>query len=515
MEQNDVITFIRRIIWLLVIICVPFEIVFFPSWGNVVGCIMTLVSAIVYNTFFFKRSIVINHLFSYLMYTAMFLYRFLPLPVTLIELKPISYGMADPIRTFTLEILLFLISSVAYYLVLHIKKRKDGILNRIRHSLGLYQTISRKRIWLMGILGMVVRFVAFIGGIKSISAVGSMFMFAPVVLFFPNLYNKKSEKQFDLAQMNVWVYLAISVVLNFGANTRTEIVTPFAMMVLFAFVSCVVNQTNVARVFSPKNVIITILLVGVLGGGIGTVSKAMLINRSIRSEYTFGELIGETVNVITSGKLDELWNAYSSKAERKYLDYSRGWTEDYVDNFILNRFCNVRISDETLYLEKFLSDEGHKNMWNDFWKRILYIYPQPLINAFGIDFDKSTMSGSRGDMLYYYSGIGSIYNIGSLRVTSHIGDGLATFGFVYYPIQFMMTVVVFLLLESFVTVDQNSGVKYSFLGLMQIFSCLVMFRNATGIYADFSYCLRGYWQDLLLFWMICQITKILAAKNVI
>lgn len=38
------------------------------------------------------------------------------------------------------------------------------------------------------------------------------------------------------------------------------------------------------------------------------------------------------------------------------ISYSEGWDETYVDNFLLNRYCNMRITDETLYYAMKLKD---------------------------------------------------------------------------------------------------------------------------------------------------------------
>lgn len=52
------------------------------------------------------------------------------------------------------------------------------------------------------------------------------------------------------------------------------------------------------------------------------------------------------------------------------ISYSEGWDETYVDNFLLNRYCNMRITDETLYYAMKLKgwdSYGNKQMRDMFW----------------------------------------------------------------------------------------------------------------------------------------------------
>jgi hypothetical protein len=181
-------------------------------------------------------------------------------------------------------------------------------------------------------------------------------------------------------------------------------------------------------------------------------------------------------------------------------NYHQAWSEDYVDNFMLERYANMRITDETLYLAE-KKGYSSKQMLDSFKTSIIGLFPSPILNFFGIDFNKSLFEFSRGDLL-------SGRSLGGYRVTSHVGDGLATFGYWYFPFQTIVFFIVFKLLNTFVHYSHNS-IKYAPLAIMSIFSFLGMFRNANGITSDIGYIIRGFLQDIITYMIIYMIVKII------
>ena len=93
-------------------------------------------------------------------------------------------------------------------------------------------------------------------------------------------------------------------------------------------------------------------------------------------------------------------------------------------------------------------------------------------------------------------------SIRGFRVTSHIGDGLATFGFGYFFIQFFVYIIVFFLLNTFV-IKKSSEFIYAPYARINVFEFLGMFRNAHGITGDIHYCIRGYFEGIVTYF-ICK-----------
>lgn len=101
--------------------------IFFPSWENFCGCIMTFICWYIFDHFFLLRAIILKYPFAFIMYTSMFFYRFLPLPATLLENKPITYGLQIPYMTFLFETLLFIVSSFAFRFSFSLNRKNNKL----------------------------------------------------------------------------------------------------------------------------------------------------------------------------------------------------------------------------------------------------------------------------------------------------------------------------------------------------------------------------------------------------
>ena len=154
---------------------------------------------------------------------------------------------------------------------------------------------------------------------------------------------------------------------------------------------------------------------------------------------------------------------------------------------------------------------ANQQMQKNFKENLLIKLPTPLLRIFGFSIDKSKLEFSRGDFLYGRA-------FGGYRVTSHVGDGLATFSFWYFPFQFIAFFLVFILLNSFV-LNSAKAISYAPFALMSAFDILGMFRNANGITADISYIIRGYWQGvvtyLIIFFIVRQTLMLINPKYVL
>ena len=192
--------------------------------------------------------------------------------------------------------------------------------------------------------------------------------------------------------------------------------------------------------------------------------------------------------------------------EKNTSGYSMGWTESYLDNFMFNRYANILISDQTLFYADKIG-YGNFKMVEDFFDKILVIFPEPILKLIDINIDKGNFLYSRGDYLYSLN-TGDVK--GGFKVTSHVGDGLATFGYLYFPLQFALWFLVFMLLNTFV-IYTKYGTVFSSYGLMNVFIFVGMFRNAQGCLGDLTFILRGYFQGvftyLIILWFLKKIHK--------
>ncbi|WP_282117805.1 hypothetical protein [Maribacter aquivivus] len=504
---------IRQINWVLrvlLVVGVIGELILFPSVPNFFGCVMAIISYMVFS-YFFKEEYIRLFPFAFLMYLSMFMYRFLPLIATLAEGKPITYGFERPYQTFIGETILFLISSIAFYFACNPHKAvfKNNIIQKTLDKVKFYE-INPPIIWAMGLIGFVIKVYNLSKGGVEYGDVSGKFligleylMFAPICLLVPELIRLK-YKQTKL----VWIYTILVITLNVASNKRHLIITPFGTIGLLFFLHVIFKNINIPKLVSPLKFIVGAIFVFFSLNFLSNLSTAMLHTRNVmlydaeqRNNADKLKAFEQTIETLQNESLMSRLKKNKNKKEYKPLtNYHQNWSEEYVDNFMLARYANMRITDETLYLAE-KKGYGNKQMLDFFNNSIIGLLPSPVLKLFGIPFNKSLYEFSRGDLL-------SGRSLGGYRVTSHLGDGLATFGYWYFIIQAVVFFIVFKLLNSFVYYNRKS-VIYAPLAIMSIFNFLGMFRNAQGISGNISYLFRGYFQDIITYLIFFFIIKIL------
>ncbi|MGY6648128.1 hypothetical protein [Wenyingzhuangia sp. IMCC45574] len=500
-KVSYILQHLKKWLGIILLIAIPLEIFFFPTLPNVVGCVMALISYFVFS-FFLQNKYILYSPFAFLMYLSMFMYRFLPLIATLAEGNPITIGLELPYQTFIYETLLFLLSSLAFYLICKPKNRfKTTGLQSVLIDLNFFK-IEPKLIWYLGIIGFAVRLYTFNQGIAEYGNVGGKFLdglgyllYAPTVLLFPDMMRLPEYKNKRL----VWLYLLVVFVINIASNSRGKMITPIAIYGLLFFLYMIKNNIQVSEVMSPK-LFILLLLFFVYGLNMLTdMSYAMLYTRGMRSDISKEELFKITVETFQNKELMNEIKISRGERENDVTHYSQGWTEKYIDNFMLNRFANIRITDETLYHAN-RRGFGDEEMQEDFINQLILIFPNPVLKMFGVSLSKQNFTYSRADLL-------SNGSLGSYLVTSHVGDGLVTFSFWYFPFQFIVSCFVFFLLNNLVIFKSGSFI-YSAYGLMNIFSLFGLFKNSNGILLDIAFCLRMFWQGIVTYLIMYTIVKL-------
>lgn len=450
-----------------------------------------------------------------MMYLSMFFYRYLPLPATLLEGKPITYGLQLPYLTFFYETLLFVVSSLAFRWAF-IKGRRNDSLQMILKKVHFFEVYPISVIWILGIIGMLAQLSTFAAGDIEYGDVGGKFtsglvylMYTPFILLFPKLYKVTIPLVASINRKIVWGYFIFITSLGIASNSREAMIAPIALILLLYFLqSCKFLNKRKSKINAVKIALIAVVAYWIIGT-LADFSIAMLYNRGIRSDVSKTELLEKTIDTYRN---KELMRSIKEMAQREKKDeliaYKQGWDETYVYNFMLNRYCNIRITDQTLYYAFQLSDEDRTKMQQHFINRAIITLPTPILHFLGIRLDKNDFSYSRGDLLYALGRNITIFP--GFRVTSHVGDGLATWGLLYFFIQFILFFFVFKLLNSLVYFSNNLPV-YSLYGLVSLFTFFGMFRNANGCIGDLEFCLRGYWQNVIIFSVILYLMQIISS----
>ena len=128
------------------------------------------------------------------------------------------------------------------------------------------------------------------------------------------------------------------------------------------------------------------------------ISDGMLAVRNNKLDYSVSELIRVTVR----SAIDSVGAKQEEMEQNKEAQpYSVKWTEEYIDNFALNRYGNIRFSDEIYFYSKDLSDEDRADLRESLKNRLLCLLPTPVMRLLGIGINKADYHYSNATYLYY------------------------------------------------------------------------------------------------------------------
>lgn len=504
---------IKRYGNVIIFVCVVLEMLIWPSINNFFGCLMTIISWTIFSRIGLNEQVIREHTFVWLVFLSMSLYRILPLIATLLEGHSIGYNFLVPLSTYCGETLLYLISALAYYLAIN-RKRTLPNLKNILYKFGFYEPANNKTLWILGMVGFFFKIYTTINYIEYGNVLGktlagfAFLQYAPILLFFPNLMGNRQDNKVFVLNISCVIYILLLVFFSFATNQRMAMIEPigtFALLLLLSYInSSKITRNAINRKLIIQGFIVVIFVVPI----VNDISLAMLYNRQFRTNTNRKELLFKTLETLRDKERMEELRSLKEKIEKKELksDMSKTWSETYVSNFALNRYCNLKITDNTLYHARKVGFPNEK-MNDAFWLDVVSVFPTPVLRFFGINYDKSD-GYSRGDRLKALSA--NRHPFFSLLVTSHLADGLLVFGYWYFLIEFILFYIRFLFLDTFL-LKNNGEIHYSVFGLVTIFSFLAMFQHAGGGCDSLGYLLRWYWQDIILFLIgITLIKKILS-----
>lgn len=492
---------IKRYGNIIVFICIIIELLIWPSINNFFGCLMTAISWLVFSWIGLNEQVIKEHIFAWLVFLSMSLYRILPLIATMLEGNSIGYNFVVPLSTYCGETLLYLISALAFYFAI---KYKKSLLNlrKILFHCGFYERANNKILWILGIIGFILKIYVTINHIQYGNVIGKMmvgftfFQFAPILLFFPILLGDNKCNKIVTLNKSCVIYTILLIVFSFATNSRESLLEPIGTFGLLFLLSYINSTSDIRRTLNKKNIVIGIIMIIFLVPILSDISLAMIYNRQFRTNTNRAEIFIRTIETLQDkekiAELRFLKEKNDLKAAKN--ESSRTWSETYVSNFALNRYCNLKVADNTLYHAQKVGF-ANKQMFDDFWLEIVALLPTPILKFINVNYDKNNRY-SRGDKLKALST--NRHPFASFLVTSHLADGLLTFGYWYFPIEFFLFYIRFLFLDTFI-LNNKGKIYYSVFALISIFTFFAMFRHGPGGGDSLSYILREYWQDVILF----------------
>ncbi len=512
-RQTDSIDALTRWVFGTLAVFTLLEAAFFPQMENLYGCFTFFVAwGFLYPCVLKLKGEVRNKcFFPYLALLGLGLTFFwLPLIATFVEGKPLTFRFAVPYKTFTLQLLNLMMLIAAYRCCLHLY-RTNNPLQRLWKKMGYFTAPTDLQVWAMGVVGLVSLILLLtiqgtdeadaenLGFWGHLLGVTKSFISFPCLLLFKQLYSGNAQ---STSKRSVFIYLGIMAVLSVATGKRTPIFLPVATLA-FCYILPIITQGK--RLFSTRNTILALIGVFLITGPVADLAMAMALGRD------------NTGQTSASKTFDNIWKIYRDKESLHTLyqisisntdnvgNNEYGWSEYYVDNIILDRFCNIRVCDATIDYAYKLGLDNPK-MQNYMQKNILYLLPTPILRRLGIYVNKFESQYTPGDLMST-EGLGLKHQYHGYRVAGDVGIGLYLWGYAYFFYAFLIYIVFFYFLSTKAEVFQNGVIIFALPAMNEIFRTLLTFNNDTGMLGVISTLLRTGWQNIILYCIIFAIIR--------
>lgn len=510
-QNNNIIELSKKWILIVLLSACALETIFFFSEENLYGCFALVYGWLLVSRFVFTRYNIQHYpLATWSLSMLGFCYYFLPLIITLIELKPLSFNFQVPYLTYSNQIISITVIIASYRFAIHLYRPKC-LLNRLWNKIGYMNVPSEKQIWILGLIGLfaLLSIMSGMGEEHEFQATGnfwgividvlSKFSVAPICLYFKYLYGDNTPAK---SRRFVKYYIVILMILGFVSTRRGLVLDPVAAIAfIYLFLLLYYNR----RVFTARNTIIVLVGIYMATGPLADMAMAMILNRH------FGGNATQTAEAV--------WKLYNDKERLKTTykyfmatldnggDNREGWSEYYVDNIFLDRFCNLRTIDGTLYNAQragFGCNEGME-YYKNFWINEL---PGFLTNAIGL---KKDFQGTATDHMVISNFRGDRYDLRGHKVGGETGIGLWMFGYWYYPIALVTYIVVFYFMCSFVNIGRTILFPLPILLMFRVYS--MFFMNANGIFSSMGFVFtRLNLNKILIYCVLMAVFKVLTPR---
>lgn len=495
-------------VWELRLLCITsiFEIVFFPSWQGIYAI------CIAFFCLFIHKKTILNA-YNLLLYPAstlaisfyVFFFGFLPIPATLLEQKPVTYNLHSTINTFSniliLEIILIFIHFIYKRLTL-----KRNFIREILSRLNFYTKVSSNELWILIIISSILwGFIILKYGLYTENNTNS-YSELPIWIYLLNLLTSGYYSVlfiFMMPKFNIikqpytiqtWKIISLTIglfIVGISTNMRTASVAVVANAFFLLAVYILYYPPNYKKFIKPKTIILSLLLVYFFTGPFILISNAMVEIRGNRSGKSGLEIIEMTSEYIQN-------SSERNYSTRSIKESSIFWDEKYLDNDILNRFCSVKILDETLFHAHRI---GYANpiMQKYFTLKILDLLPGVVKKFFKINIPENIRSASLTDILYSLS-INSSSAIGGIRIGTLQGLGLAIFGYWYILVLIPIFIIIFYFLDATITFNHKfKEIHFSLWFFANIISVCYYFSDRHYYLYEFRYILRTYFESIAFY----------------
>lgn len=509
----DTLETVKKIATRFLLISVLLECVFFPSFENIFGCIVLIYGWLLISKTVLKRKYVQMH---FIPFVAIFFYGLcffvLPIAATLLEGKPVTFRFQVPYITFFNLMINATVIAFAFRVCHRIYH--EGWLTRLWQKLGYFKVPTNRQIWILGGIGLMALIyqVSILGTdmmqAENKGAIGQIisflqsFAFFPIALCFPKYYGKSTYK---IPYKSLIIYFSIIIIIGIITTVRSLILNFAVVAAVMYFFSLLIENK---KVFTLKTNIILIIGFYLLTGPIADLALAMILSRQMTRNQSSEKIISNIWNLYNDKELlhSTLNLSTLSNTDNKGDNFLQ-WSEYYLDNIFLDRFCNLRTQDLTL---DYATKLGYNNpvMHEYAQNHLLFQVPTPILRTFGYEANKFDLNYFPGDAISTEAlGLKTQYK--GFRIAGTSGIGLYWLGYSYYLLAFLIYIPTFYFLSSL------TSSKIRFLIPVPVICSLMFylryFNNGIGLFRSIDLLIRNGWQEILIYcllmWLIRKFVK--------
>lgn len=505
-RQSDIHVCKKAMFIILLTSCILENILFFDE-NSIIVSVTSLLSLIIFNRVVFQLNVIRDFPISFFVLTNLFLFMYLPIPVTLLDGISVSHDMYNPTLTYLLQFLYYVMAIFAFSCAIS-NKTKIFKKTAFIYKMGFFQKITIPQLWILGFLGCIPRLLLMIAHTEfaaGLLSTLSYLMYAPIVILFMPLIGG-----YEASKMNkilAYCYIGFIMFLFIGSNARHLLITPL-IIIIGCYVIKYFQSDALNSVFKLKNVILTILVLFIVSGPLSDVATAMVLVRSVRADVSFNELISETITMYQDKQALDIAKKMSVDELGKSATLSNNWDENYTSNVFLQRFCNYRVVDASIY-HALRVDMPSVQMIKASIRQLEKLPPTPIPKLlFNINKDDPHFSAM--DYLYAYSTHTAPH--GMLRVGGDVGLGLSVFGIFYFIVQFLVYYLLFILLCS-MAFRRNEMLVVSVFAICQLMDLFNLMTVHSGLIRHISFLIWGFWYNAILLIIVTKLVKMFSFKR--
>ena len=505
----DIYQKIRKVLMVSAIILSILEVLFFFSEDIVVLSVMMPASIIFFNAVFVKRDIFMRYPLSalaILFYTICLVV--LPFFATIIEFKPVSFNIRTPIWTyFNVVGFMFLIVFI-HGVYRSLFNHRKNLFRKAFAKFGGFKKLSNRQFQILVLISLSYYVISIIvyGGYSDEGEAADMpswfyviglfvrsFLPTAALLVFPKMGLVKNPY---LQPKLLIIIVVISSSIGVLTNMRTAVLL-VPTTILFCFFLYLLYFDYHFNEKAKRRLIIVVMIAAVVVPLFARVSNVMIMVRQNRSGLSGMEMLSLISNVIDDSRVISDF-VLENKSTEEYTK-SDDWSEKYLNNDALQRFCCIKFLDETLFHAEKI---GYANteMRNDLATYFLSIFPEaltvPSVYKNHAERREAQIHMSLTDSMCQLStgdGFGTAY------IGSYQGIGLGLFGYTYILVLIPLFIVFFYIFDGLVYIGKNGNISFSYFAIANI-SAIILFFQPHHVYTyEINQLTRTFWENLFFY----------------